>query len=127
MLKKIRIIFASVFFVLLTFLFLDFTGVLHKWFGWLAKIQLIPAILAVNVVVIILLVLLTVIFGRIYCSVICPLGIFQDGVSRVAKKVKGKKQRFNYSSSASILECNRDDSCGMWVSGICPHADFSSG
>ena len=97
MLKKLRIIIASIFFVLLTLLFLDFTGVLHKWFGWLAKIQLIPAILAVNVVVIILLVALTIILGRIYCSVICPLGIFQDGISRIAAKSKKKKKRFNYS------------------------------
>ena len=103
MLKKIRKIFATVFFVLLTLLFLDFTGVLHKWFGWLAEIQLVPAILAVNVVVMVVLVLLTVIFGRIYCSVICPLGIFQDGISRVAEKVKGKKNRFNYSSAKSWL------------------------
>ena len=103
MLKKLRVIIASVFFVFLTLLFLDFTGVLHKWFGWLAKIQLIPAILAVNVVVIILLVTLTVVFGRIYCSVICPLGIFQDGVSCVASKRKGKKNRFKHSPAMSWL------------------------
>ena len=103
MLKKLRIIIASIFFVLLTLLFLDFTGVLHKWFGCLAKIQLIPAILAVNVVVIILLVALTILFGRIYCSVICPLGIFQDGISRIAAKSKKKKKRFNFSPAISWL------------------------
>ena len=103
MLKKLRVIIASLFFVLLTLLFLDFTGVLHKWFGLLAKIQLVPAILAINVAVIISLVVLTIIFGRIYCSVICPLGIFQDGVSRLATKRKGKKKRFNYSPALSWL------------------------
>lgn len=103
MLRKIRIITASVFFVLLTLLFLDFTGVLHTWFGWLAKIQLIPAILAVNVTVIVLLVLLTLLFGRVYCSVICPLGVFQDGVSHVSGKRKGKKNRFRYSKAKTWL------------------------
>ena len=103
MLKRLRVIIASVFFVLLTLLFLDFTGVLHQWFGWMAKIQLIPAILAVNVIAIILLVALTVLFGRIYCSVICPLGIFQDGFSRIAAKTKSKKKRFNYSPAISWL------------------------
>ena len=78
MLKKIRVILAAVIFTLLTLLFLDFTGTLHAWFGALAKIQLVPAILAVNVGVIVALVLLTLIFGRVYCSVICPLGIAQD-------------------------------------------------
>ena len=103
MLKKIRVIFATVFFILLTLLFLDFTGVLHKWFGWMAKIQLVPAILAVNVVMIVVLGLLTIIFGRIYCSVICPLGILQDAVSRMAGKLKGKKNRFGYSPAMSWL------------------------
>ena len=97
MLKKIRVVIASVFFILLTLLFLDFTGVLHQWFGWVVKIQLIPAVLAVNVVVIVSLVLLTIIFGRIYCSVICPLGILQDGISRIAKKLRRKKNHFSYS------------------------------
>ena len=103
MLKKLRVIIAAVFFVLLTLLFLDFTGVLHKCLGWMAKIQFIPAVLAINVVVIVFLVALTIIFGRIYCSVICPLGIFQDGISRIATKAKGKKSRFNYSPGMSWL------------------------
>lgn len=37
MLRKIRLTFAMICFVLITLLFLDFTGTLHGWFGWLAK------------------------------------------------------------------------------------------
>ncbi|MDR1199128.1 MAG: 4Fe-4S binding protein, partial [Prevotellaceae bacterium] len=59
MLKKIRIIIAIVFFTAIMLLFLDFTGTIHQWFGWLARIQLIPAILATNIIVIALLVILT--------------------------------------------------------------------
>lgn len=103
MLKKIRVIIATLFFVLITLLFLDFTGTLHKWFGWLAKVQLIPAILAVNVAAVVSLVLLTLIFGRIYCSVICPLGVFQDGISNISGRRKKKKNRFRYSSAKSWL------------------------
>ncbi len=103
MLKKIRVITASVFFLLLTLLFLDFTGTIHLWFGWLAKIQLVPAILAINVVVLIVPVLLTLLFGRIYCSVICPLGIFQDGISNISGRRKKKKNRFCYSKAKSLL------------------------
>ena len=101
--------------VLLTLLFLDFTGVLHKWFGWIAKIQFVPAILAINVVVIILLVVLTIFFGRIYCSVICPLGIFQDSISHIATKLKGKKKRFNYSPAISWL---RYSALGLFIIAI---------
>ena len=52
MLRKIRLTFAMICFVLITLLFLDFTGTLHGWFGWLAKIQFLPAVLALNVGVI---------------------------------------------------------------------------
>ena len=74
MLRKIRLTFAMICFALITLLFLDFTGTLHGWFGWLAKIQFLPAVLALNVGVILFLVILTLVCGRIYCSVICPLG-----------------------------------------------------
>lgn len=103
MLRKIRIIIGSLFFLLTTMLFLDFTGVFHSWFGWMAKVQLIPALLAMNIVVLVSLVLLTLFFGRIYCSVICPLGVLQDGISYISGKRKGKKNRFRYSSAKSWL------------------------
>lgn len=103
MLKKIRVITAIIFFSLTTLLFLDFTGLLHQWFGWLAKIQLIPAILAVNIVVLVVLSLLTLLFGRLYCSVICPLGVLQDGISHLSASRKGKKNRFRYSQAKTWL------------------------
>ena len=81
MLKKIRTGAAAVFWVGITLLFLDFTGTLHHYLGWMAKVQALPALLALNVGVIVGLVLLTLVFGRLYCSVICPLGVFQDGIS----------------------------------------------
>ena len=84
-LKKIRRILAVVFFLCMTLLFLDVTGVLHHWFGWMAKVQLLPAVLALNAAVIIGLVVLTLLFGRIYCSVICPLGVMQDLFAWYAK------------------------------------------
>ena len=78
MLRTIRLTTALICFTLVTLLFLDFTGTLHVWFGWLAKVQFLPAVLALNLGVILFLIALTWIFGRVYCSVICPLGIFQD-------------------------------------------------
>lgn len=101
MLKKIRRTLAVLFTGLLTLMLLDFTGTLHTWFGWMAKVQLLPAVLALNVGIIVLLVVLTLVFGRVYCSVICPLGVFQDAVSWVAGKVK--KNRFRYSKAINVL------------------------
>lgn len=101
MLRKIRICIAAIFFLLLTFLFLDFTGTLHHWFGWIAKIQFVPAILAINVSIIISLIIITLLLGRVYCSVICPLGIFQDLFSGIASRIK--KHRFRYDKNRPII------------------------
>ena len=49
MLRTIRLTLAIIFFALVTLLFLDFTGTLHGWMGWMAKIQFLPALLALNV------------------------------------------------------------------------------
>jgi len=101
MLRKIRISFSIVFFTLITLLFLDFSGTLHKWFGWLAKIQFLPAVLALNAGIIILLLLITLLLGRVYCSVFCPLGVFQDIVARIGRR--GKKLPYTFSPAKSWI------------------------
>lgn len=103
MLRKIRLTLAALFFTAVTLLFLDFTGTLHAWLGWMAKIQFLPALLAVNVGVVLLLVVLTWVFGRVYCSVICPLGVMQDVISWLNGRRKKKKYRFSYSPAKSWL------------------------
>ena len=99
MLRKIRTILAAVFFTLITLLFLDFTGTLHCWLGWMTKVQFLPAVMALNVVVVVGLIALTLVFGRIYCSVICPLGVFQDVLARFHRK----KNKYSYSKEVRWL------------------------
>ena len=91
MLRKIRIALATVMFIGITLLFLDFTGTMHH----------LEAVLALNVVVIVALLVLTLVFGRIYCSVICPLGIMQDIFGWLGKKAK--KNRYTYSKQKHAL------------------------
>lgn len=102
-LRRLRVTLAAVFFTLITLLFLDFTGTLHTWLCWLAKIQFLPALLALNVGVVVALVLLTLLFGRIYCSVVCPLGVMQDIVSWISGRRKKHKYRFSHSPEKRIL------------------------
>lgn len=97
MLRKIRITLATVMFIGITWLFVDFTGTAYHWFGWMPKLQFLEAVLALNVAVIIGLVVLTLVLGRIYCSVICPLGIMQDIFGWLGKKAK--KNRYTYSKA----------------------------
>ena len=101
MLRKIRIVLATVVFLGITWLFLDFTGTAHHWVGWMPKLQLLEAILAGSLVVVIALAVLTLVFGRIYCSVICPLGVMQDVFGWIGKKAK--KNRYTYSKALSWL------------------------
>ena len=88
-------------FIAITLLFLDFTGTMHHWFSWIPKLQLLEAVLAVNVIAIVLVVVLTLVFGRIYCSIICPLGILQDLFGWLGKKQK--KNRYSYSKEVRWL------------------------
>ena len=101
MLRKIRLTLAVLCFATVTLLFLDFTGTLHTWLGWTAKIQFLPALLALNVGIVGFFVLVTLVFGRVYCSVICPLGVMQDIIAWMGKKQK--KNRYCYSPAKSWL------------------------
>lgn len=101
MLKKTRQTLAVISLLMVTLLFLDFTGTVHAWLGWIAKIQFLPAVMALNAGVIIALVLLTLLLGRVYCSVICPLGIMQDVFARFGKR--SKRNRYSYSPAKNVL------------------------
>lgn len=104
MLRKIRISLAAVFFFCLCLLFLDFTGTIHAWLGWMAKIQFVPAALALNVGIVAILAIITLLFGRVYCSVICPLGVMQDIVSWIhGKTAKKARYRFHYRKALTAL------------------------
>ena len=63
----------------------------------LARWQLVPSVLgtlsgaAVSAVILGVLLLLTLLFGRVYCSFICPLGILQDIVFRIRRWLAPKR------------------------------------
>jgi len=117
MLKRIRISLAAVTLVCLTWLFVDFTGTAHHWLSWLPKIQFLEALLALNVIALLFLVILTLVFGRIYCSIICPLGILQDIFGKLG--MKAKKNRYSYSSEKRWLRYGvLVLGVGCWVLGV---------
>ena len=94
MLRKIRICLQVIMMALATLLLLGIGFRVHLWAGWVAKIQFVPALLAISAGNLALLITLTALFGRFYCSVICPLGIMQDFFSWLGGKFK--KNRFSY-------------------------------
>lgn len=109
MLRKIRITLALLFFTAITLLVLDFTGTLHHYLSWMAEVQLLPAILATNLVIVGVILMVTLLMGRIYCSVICPLGVYQDGIAwgwtRFRKKNNRKYRHVENPRAHNIIRC----------------------
>lgn len=91
--RLLRIILALISITALTVAFVDITGVATVKASFLPRLQLVPALLAANVVVVAALLLLTFAVGRVYCSVICPLGIYQDVVGRLRQIFSPRKRR----------------------------------
>ena len=104
-LKPLRVCIALAFFLPIAFLFLDFwdTGV-RSLAGELLYLQFVPSLLkflrqmAMGATGFIAVLVLTLVFGRIYCATICPLGTLQDLISRLFStkhlfSFRGKRQR----------------------------------
>lgn len=99
MLRKTRIALAALFLVGITLLF---TGIGTEWWGWMAKLQFLPAVLGLNIAVIAGVLAVTLLLGRCYCAVICPLGIFQDVIIWLRRRFKPVK-RFTYTKERKWL------------------------
>ena len=77
----------------------------------MANIQFAPAALTalastLSIVAFFGIIVLTAIVGRVYCSTICPLGLLQDAIHRIAgwiRKLSGKKTRLTYRPPAQVL------------------------
>ena len=94
MLKKVRRITAALVLAGITLLFMDVNGFATAGLALLPKIQLVPAILAGSLATVAAIAVGTLLFGRVYCSVLCPLGLMQDVISRL-----GKKRRFRFTEN----------------------------
>lgn len=103
MLRKIRIGISVVLFVLITFYFIDFAGLLPWQLHGLTHLQFIPALLSLSVGILAFLVVLTLLFGRVYCSTLCPMGIYQDIARRISSLFRKKRKRYSYSRPKTIL------------------------
>lgn len=82
--KALKLIRVAVAATVLTLLTLFFLGV-AEGLGFLAKIQIGPAIVGCSVVTLVVWGLITLLFGRVFCSFACPLGILQDLLGCVAR------------------------------------------
>lgn len=102
-LRVLRIAVSVIMFSLITFYFLDFAEITGHH-SWLERIQFVPALLSGSIVIVFSLLVLTLLFGRVYCSSICPLGVFQDIINRIALKLNRRK-KYGYRPEYKWLRC----------------------
>lgn len=98
-LKGLRVLLAILFFVPILLYFLDFAGKLPDALHALLHLQIVPAVLSGMVGILVFQFVLALLFGRVYCSVICPAGVLQDIINRlfcIGKKKKDGIWRFSY-------------------------------
>jgi len=110
-LKKSRVLLASLVLILTFVLFIDlYEWIPNKTFDSILYLQFIPSLLHFLAVFslttaggFVLVLLLTFLTGRIYCSVICPLGILQDVINKIARWKSKKKRFFKYKKAHPVL------------------------
>ncbi|MCL5268241.1 MAG: 4Fe-4S binding protein [Bacteroidetes bacterium] len=102
--RKIRVVVSLTFLVMTTALFLDPWHLIpSKFVTYVTSLQIVPVLLktimsggAVAVGGLIFVVAMTLLFGRVYCSTICPFGTLQDILVRVSRKINHRKRFKHY-------------------------------
>jgi polyferredoxin len=100
-LRTLRIIVSLLLLSISTFLFLDFNDLFStKLISGFFYLQFLPSVFRflTNVSIaasgFIIVIITIVLFGRVYCSTICPLGILQDIIIYLSKKIRKRKFTF---------------------------------
>lgn len=72
---------------------------------WLEKIQLGYAVVGFSLFIFVTWLIITLVFGRVYCSFICPMGALQDLAARIPRlnKTSAEKRRYRYSEAANKM------------------------
>lgn len=92
---------AALVFGVLLVAFIDFHGAFAKPGHVLASTQFVPSAIALAIGVshslaCLLVLVLTLAIGRVYCSVLCPLGVLQDLVARVRGKLRPRRTALRF-------------------------------
>ncbi|HIX86483.1 MAG TPA: 4Fe-4S binding protein [Candidatus Parabacteroides intestinigallinarum] len=104
--KGLRVTLAILLFVPILLFFVDFAGVLPDQTSKLLHLQIMPALLGGMAGILVFQFALALLFGRIYCSAICPAGVLQDIINRlfcIGKKKKDGTRRFHYHKPLNVL------------------------
>jgi ferredoxin len=113
-LKYSRVVISLLFLTATGFLFLDFTESLSAGLvNGITWIQFVPSLLKfLNLMGLLTLgfvvvLVATLLFGRVYCSTVCPLGILQDVFSRLSRfyttRIRRRRPRYRPSAPQNLI------------------------
>lgn len=72
---------------------IDYGVRLSRIGDWLIRLQIVPAALSLSLATLVFWLAVTLIFGRLYCSTLCPLGAMID----LSARMRGSKRAYRYS------------------------------
>lgn len=93
-LRWMRIVVAAAFLAGATGLFTAFGMEFPRFASWIARVQLLPAALAFAMGIFVAWIIATLLFGRIYCSTVCPMGAMQDVIARLNRSARRHGYRY---------------------------------
>ncbi len=107
--KNARVFISLAFFIVISLAFIDVKDGLPEYIiDASTYLQFIPSLtqfvttLSLAALGFAIVVLLTLLFGRVYCSSICPLGVMQDIFSFISRKLK-KRKKYKYAKPRNKL------------------------
>ena len=96
-LKPLRVVVSILFFMLIGLVFLDFRNIGVKAIAKkILYLQFVPSLVEflgasiLGAAGFMVITVLTLLFGRVYCSTICPLGTYQDVIGYLVKRKRGR-------------------------------------
>lgn len=109
--RKARVVVSLAFLIAVSVIFVDFTGLVPRAaFDALTYLQFVPSTMdfitapALATAGVLFVLALTLLFGRVYCSSVCPLGALQDVVSRLGLRARKKRRpRHSYRKEDAAL------------------------
>lgn len=110
LIKRIRVLASLFFFISIGFLFIDFGNNASESFtNKILYLQFVPSllkfinILSFTILGFLIVLVLTALFGRVYCSYLCPLGVLQDIIIYFRGVFRKKGNRFRYKKALNIM------------------------
>ena len=101
-LRTTRVVVSVVIFIMVTLLWVAYSGIFLYPLGWVSKIQVFPTAMWLSITMFVFWEVVALIFGRVYCSSVCPLGTWLDGVARAGRRARGSKGVYRYSEAFDL-------------------------